>query len=140
MSPKRRKTKAPRRKQNKQEYNEMKSEDNMGMSNATALHLMQCAAEATSLKSEADAINPSYYKDIIPGIAKGVEFIHLMEHQHTVEEMAGYCKIAAKKYQTRSGQKDPSPQEYRKAAWYLEYLADMLERSERGEYPRRTGA
>jgi len=111
------------------------------MDKSTAAHLAQCQKEAGMLKSESiktrDAINPEYYKDVLPDLVPGLEFMNLMEHLHSYEEMSGACRIMAFKYMIRSGEKDPAPQEYRKAAWYLNYLADMTERAIMDEYPIR---
>ena len=82
-----------------------------------------------------DRINPKYYKDVVPHLQPGLEFMNLMEHLHSFEAMVGVCRVMAFKYMIRAGQKDPTPQECRKAAWYMAYLADMTERHEKGQYP-----
>ena len=85
--------------------------------------------------SEKDPTNPTYYKSVLPDLSPDMEFIHLCERLFTPEEVAGYCKIAALKYQIRSGKKDAAPQEAGKASWYLHYLSELLGRLEDGDYP-----
>ena len=85
--------------------------------------------------SEKDPTNPSYYQGILPDLSPDMQFIHLCERLFTPDEVAGYCKIAALKYQIRSGKKDKASQEAGKASWYLHYLSELQQRVEEGDYP-----
>ena len=68
-----------------------------------------------------DAINPSHYKDIIPGM----QYIQMMEyllkdHQGVAAHLLGQIY----KYSTRLGKKDSLEQDSAKIAWYACCLRD----------------
>ena len=76
-------------------------------------------------KKEEDAINPSHYKDIVPGF----QYIDIMRHHLTEEELVGHLKGHIFKYLFRVGKKKDNPptQDLKKADWYLDYLIKYLE-------------
>jgi hypothetical protein len=97
-----------------------------------------------------EIIDPKHYQEVVPGF----QYIHTMEYilrprlellrvlreEYGVPEellkeidslpMVGHLRGQAFKYQMRSGKKDPVLQENKKAAWYLNYLNEYLERKD----------
>lgn len=75
-----------------------------------------------------DAINPSHYKDIVPGY----EYFDIMDHM--LENWKGSQAHAlgnALKYLMRLDKKDSVTQDLGKAIWYLERLRDDINRREK---------
>jgi hypothetical protein len=95
-----------------------------------------------------EVIDPKHYQEVVPGF----QYIHTMEYilkprlalikklseEYGVPDellkeidalpMVGHLRGQAFKYQMRSGKKDAVLQENKKAAWYLNYLNEYLER------------
>jgi hypothetical protein len=78
-----------------------------------------------------DPINPTHYKDVIPGY----EYMDLMEHilgfEGTVEHLRGQIF----KYLMRFGKKDDPKQEAGKIAWYAQRLEEIYHRRDNGRFP-----
>ena len=55
------------------------------------------------------------------------ECIKVLKAWNSPEEFIGFCKDNAIKYLCRSGKKDETLQEYKKARWYIDELIKYLE-------------
>lgn len=66
-----------------------------------------------------DAINPDHYK------VGGIETIDYLEAKMTPEEYQGFLKGNIIKYLSRSRYKGTEAQDYKKALWYCNKLAEM---------------
>jgi len=71
-----------------------------------------------------DAINPSHYKDIIPGYQYMEMMVHMLKDLDGVES---HLKGQVYKYLMRCGKKDEELQELKKAKWYLDALVKYHE-------------
>jgi hypothetical protein len=79
-----------------------------------------------------EAISPKHYKDIIPGY----EYMDMMEHILSPEEMIGHLKGQVFKYMLRMGKKDDILLESGKVEWYAKRLHDVIKRQrESNNYP-----
>lgn len=79
-----------------------------------------------ALAMKADMVNhPPHYQ------TGGIETIDYIEAKLSPEEFVGYCRGNALKYISRAGHKDATPQEVRKAIWYLERWLGSLLRTDR---------
>ena len=68
---------------------------------------------------ESDAINPSHYKDIVPGYQYAEMMKYMLANQTGVE---AHLLGQVYKYLMRNGKKDEEVQELNKAEWYLKAL------------------
>lgn len=57
------------------------------------------------------------------------EVIKVMQAWMTREEFIGAMRFQICKYTARAGKKGPELEDYRKAAWYANYLVDYLKRN-----------
>lgn len=55
------------------------------------------------------------------------ECIKVLKAWNSSEEFIGFCKDNAIKYLCRSGKKDETLQEYKKARWYIDELIKYME-------------
>ena len=68
-----------------------------------------------------DPINPTHYQ------IGGIETINFIEAKLTPEEFKGYCKGNSIKYLSRAGHKGEEIDDYKKAAWYLDRLLEIVQ-------------
>ena len=68
-----------------------------------------------------DPINPTHYQ------IGGIETINYLEAKLTPEEFKGYCKGNSIKYLSRAGYKGEERDDYKKAAWYLDRLLEIVQ-------------
>jgi len=66
-----------------------------------------------------DATSPDHYK------IGGIECIDYLRAKLTPEEFAGFLRGNALKYLSRAGHKGDATEDYRKALWYVRYLANL---------------
>lgn len=72
-----------------------------------------------------DSVNhPSHYT------SGGIETIDYMEAKATPEEFRGHLRLTALKYLSRAGLKNDTLEDLKKAAWYIQYLIDFIERTD----------
>ena len=82
-----------------------------------------------------DAINPSHYKDVVPGY----EYFDMMDYiLEGWEGPEAHALGNAYKYLARLGKKDDPAQELGKAIWYLERLKAYLEKGGYHQYRNRS--
>lgn len=71
-----------------------------------------------------DHINPSHYKEIVPGY----QYIEMMGYMlKDLDGYEGHLLGQAYKYMMRYGKKDNKAQEIKKSIWYLNKLVELLE-------------
>ena len=89
--------------------------------------------EDFSEEQKNQVINPSYYKDVIPGY----EYMQLMERLllRARDPVEGHLMGQVFKYLLRFNQKDSALQDAEKIAWYASYMVDYITRKEKGEAP-----
>ena len=75
------------------------------------------------MSTEKDHINPSYYKEVVPGY----QYMQIMYHVLGREGYIAHCRGHAFKYLFRCGEKDNRLQELKKASWYLQAAVICLE-------------
>jgi len=68
-----------------------------------------------------DAINPSHYKDVVPGM----QYMEMMVHM--LPDVESHILGQVYKYLMRNGKKDEELQELKKAQWYLNALVNFKE-------------
>jgi len=69
---------------------------------------------------ESDPINhPAHYCD------GGIEVIDYIKAKLTKDEFVGYLKGTVFKYLSRAGKKNSASEDYKKAKWFLDYLANL---------------
>lgn len=85
--------------------------------------MMEKILEASAEKNK-DAINPSHYKDIIPGYQYMEMMVYMLKGLDGVES---HLKGQVYKYLMRCGKKDEALQELKKAKWYLDALVKYHE-------------
>lgn len=72
-----------------------------------------------------DNVNhPSHYT------SGGIETIDYMKAKATPEEFRGHLRLTALKYLSRAGLKNDTLEDLKKAAWYIQYLIDFIERTD----------
>jgi len=82
------------------------------------------------MKTKKDHINPSHYKEIIPGY----EYMDCMEYMlKGFEGVESHLLGQTYKYLMRLGKKDAKIQDARKAQWYLNRLVNTYEQQTDGE-------
>ena len=83
--------------------------------------------EEGSVTQKKDAINPTHYKDVVPGM----QYMEMMQYM-----LARFSGITAHamghlyKYLMRAGKKDELLQDLEKAKWYLDFLIAYLKNKE----------
>lgn len=76
-----------------------------------------------------DLVNhPSHYRLVLPN-GDRIEAIDVIQAALGPSQTAGYCRGAAIKYLLRADKKKAHAQDLRKAAWYCNYAAGILEDS-----------
>lgn len=82
-------------------------------------------------------INPTYYKDKVPGY----EYMQLMEHLllRIKDPVVAHLLGLVYKYLLRFGDKDDELQDATKISWYSSYLVGYLTRKAKGETPYKPG-
>jgi CRISPR/Cas system CSM-associated protein Csm2 small subunit len=78
----------------------------------------------SSAEKNKDAINPSHYKDIVPGYQYMEMMVYMLKGLDGVES---HLKGQVYKYLMRCGKKDETLQELKKAKWYLDALVKYHE-------------
>jgi len=71
-----------------------------------------------------DAINPSHYKDVVPGYQYAEMMVYMLANQTGVNS---HLLGQVYKYLMRNGKKDEEVQELKKAQWYLNALINYKE-------------
>lgn len=75
-------------------------------------------------KKKPDAINPSHYKDVVPGYQYAEMMVYMLANQTGVNS---HLLGQVYKYLMRNGKKDEEVQELKKAQWYLNALINYKE-------------
>jgi hypothetical protein len=69
-----------------------------------------------------DVNHPEHYK------IGGIETIDYMQAKSSPEEFTGHLRLTAIKYLSRGPYKEDALKDYRKAAWYLNKLIEVMEK------------
>jgi hypothetical protein len=90
-----------------------------GLEGFTARKEFNCTEE-----KKLDAINPSHYKDVVPGYQYAEMMVYMLANQEGVNS---HLLGQVYKYLMRNGKKDEEVQELKKAQWYLNALINYKE-------------
>jgi len=90
-----------------------------GLEGFTAHKEFNCSEE-----KKPDAINPSHYKDVVPGYQYAEMMVYMLANQTGVNS---HLLGQVYKYLMRNGKKDEEVQELKKAQWYLTALINYKE-------------